>query len=148
MEITEEVKMFKNFLLSNWSTIEIFSSKANQKVAAINDFIQGNWELLIESSLDVFLPSFGEGSDLNGISSRVTYPTKEPTHTVVCRLNKESECLYTGELQKDLRGFYVEKFVNESFIVAPPLDYVFLINLTQERRVINFDAVSFYLQAL
>ena len=148
MEITTEIKIFRNFLLSNWTTIDMFSSKANQKKVAINDFIQGNWELLIEASFDVFLPTFGEGADINGISSRVTYPNKEPTHYIICKLSQASECLYTGIMHHDLSGFYFEKFVNDSFEVAPPLDYVYLINVNQDHRVISYDNVSFFLQNL
>ena len=148
MEITESIKIFREFLLSSWSVIELFSSKTTQKEAAINDFIQGSWELLVEASFDVFLPSFGEGADMNGISSRVTYPNKEPTHFITCKLNQASECLYTDEIQHDLTGFYFKKFVDDSFEVNPPMDYVYLINVNQERRVIKLNAVSFYLENL
>ena len=85
MEITSEIKIFRNFLLSNWTTIDMLSSKTNQKVVTINNFIQGTWELLIGASFDVFLSSFGEGADMNGISSRVTYSKKEPTHYITCK---------------------------------------------------------------
>lgn len=148
MEITTEIKIFRNFLLSNWTTVEIFSSKTSKKETAINDFIQGNWELLVEASFDVFLPSFGEGADMNGISSRVTYPDKEPTHYITCKLKQTSECLYTGEVQDDLSGFYFKKFVDDSFEVSPPMDYVYLINVKQERRIISYEDVSFFLQKL
>jgi hypothetical protein len=148
VEITKELIIFRDFLLSSWPIIDTFSSKNSQKDVAINDFIQGNWELLIETSFDVFLPSFGEGADMNGISSRVAYPNKEPTHYIVCNLIQMSECLYTGKVQLDLDGFYFEKFVNDDFKVAPPLDYVCLVNLNQERKVIKLDAVSFYLKPL
>lgn len=148
MEITNDIGLFREFLLSNWSRVDALLGRVDRKDIAINDFIQGNWELLIETSFDIFLPSFGEGADINGISSRVSNPDKEPTHYITCKLNKASECLYTGELQRDLEGFYFDKFVNDSFEVEPPLNYVYLIKINQERRVVCYGDVTFFLEKL
>lgn len=125
--------------------MNLFLSKHGQREVAFNDLIQANWELLIEVSFDVFLPVFGDGADMNGTSGRVKYPSKSPTHHIVCQLIQPTECLYTGEIQNDLSGFYFEKMISDSFEIIPPFDYVYLVNLEDERRVIPLEAASFHL---
>lgn len=102
----------------------------------------------METSLDVFLPPFGDGADINGISSTVSFVGKQPTHYVVCSLNEPTECVYTGEIQQNLDGFYFDKFVNDDFEVEPVLNYVSLADQRNNRRVLWFDKVSFYLKRL
>jgi len=146
IDVTNKVILFRSFLNNTWKILDIFFSDIEYKITARNDFIQGNWELLLETSLDVFLPPFGEGADINGISPRITYPDKEPTHVICCKLKNESSlCLHSGNIVNDLSGYYLEEIVNYDFEIKPPFDFVKLINNKQDRIVIPFNDVIFFL---
>ena len=76
---------FKLFLEKNFDIINgLFDSNSE----LINDWLQANWELMVEAILfpksDKYLEVYGEGADCNPNSSRVWKPEILPTHAIFC----------------------------------------------------------------
>lgn len=66
----------------------------NQQNYLLDDWLQANWEIIVEAPLNVFLEPYGDGADCNGASSRVWEPAKLPTHKLMCRSS------HTGKIVK------------------------------------------------
>lgn len=84
------VRGYRDFLVASWEAANrVFGSgnSANDRLQA--DWLQANWELLVETQICApgaqFLEVYGEGADCNGSSSRVWMPDALPTHRVFCR---------------------------------------------------------------
>ena len=119
------------------------------------DWLQVNWELLIEGSLNeqgVVLETYGGGADCNGTSSRVLYPDRHPTHKIICKpMNNEQ--IYDA-LNKCHLDISKSEIVFDSFVCIgedgwyyerPPFDKV-LAEYAGEYVVVDFKKTDFHLR--
>lgn len=88
---------FRLFLESNLAKL---ISRIDDEL--IDDWLQSNWEILVESQVckpgTEFLEVYGEGADCNASSSRVWLPDALPTHRILVCLEKDSTNLLTGSV--------------------------------------------------
>ncbi len=89
----EVIRGFARFLTQSWDEVLRAAGVLEHFDTAgfIADWVQGNWELLVETPFrdsarpgDVYLEPYGEGAECNDPSSRVWNPDALPTHRVVC----------------------------------------------------------------
>lgn len=85
---------FQSFLSNSWATVETaFSGEYGETKKA--DWLQANWELLVEDGLadnSIVLLIYGDGADIGaGASSRVTFPDLGETHHITVLSNKNAE---------------------------------------------------------
>jgi len=82
------VRLFQSFLQESWDSAQEFLGKSEETVGLVDDWLQANWELLVEAAVcpepGQFLEFYGEGADCNGASSRVWMPEAQPTHRIYC----------------------------------------------------------------
>lgn len=85
MNVTRELRGFRDFLEMSWPIVSNFI----QVESEVSDWMQANWELLVErktcKNQAEFLEVYGDGADINGASSRVSLPTASPTHRIEVR---------------------------------------------------------------
>ncbi len=78
-----------------------------------DDFLQANWEILVEMLICIpgeeFLEPYGNGADCNGDSSRVSLPDKITTHRIQCYTdsNKVMDLLTNKEILLSKKLFKV-----------------------------------------
>jgi hypothetical protein len=86
LDVTESVESFRKVLVSSWS---ILSKLREQDLTGsfIDDWIQANWERIVEASIDpalrIVLEPYGEGADCNIRSSRVWRPDASPNAQIL-----------------------------------------------------------------
>lgn len=85
MNANEIIKFFSDFLNTSWNyVIPLLSERTyTSNEDSINDWMQANWELLVERKilpLNEYLEVYGDGTDFNGISSRITDINIAATH--------------------------------------------------------------------
>lgn len=80
------VRNFARFLNASWDSALVSAEVGNYQ-ELIPDWLQGNWEGLVEAALrpGIFLEVYGDGADCNERSSRVHKPEVVATNVVVCR---------------------------------------------------------------
>ena len=158
--VTPEIKYFIEFLNSNWNTFtskigQIESKDEWQKNDLLNDWLQFNWEMFVESFIcndNEYLISYGLGAECNYVSDRVRFPEKKPSHKIVCK-SKNSKLVkdyISNELISiDDKEFY--KFVSYTDIHysdSPPFDYLLIQDNSGEYYMINNEDVYFLLVGL
>ena len=128
------IKNFHLFIDMSWKQAEkILRFNETAEVDRIfNDWLQANWEILIEASLfpngSGFLEVYGEGADCYETSSRVFLPNALPTHEIFCKPasgNKVIDLL--NEKEFDPEGMKFSMFVGwngKVFSSYPPFDSV------------------------
>ena len=80
------LESYSKFLVFNWNLIDALS-RQDQTGSFQVDWLQANWELLVEGQLgngNIILEVYGEGADCNPNSSRVLFPDRLPTHQINC----------------------------------------------------------------
>ncbi|PIE47462.1 MAG: hypothetical protein CSA42_03415 [Gammaproteobacteria bacterium] len=151
--LKEKLTSFSNMLSCVWGNLSFFidtDSTGSLKM----DWLQANWELLIESQCgeNVFLEVYGDGADCNGSSSRVLYPNKLPTHKIICK----SETTNIHDVLNDIYLNDVDEFVFDRFVSigndgwyyeSPPFDKVLIFQKGVE-RVIEFNKLEFLVQRI
>ncbi len=80
------LKRFSSFLATSWEEVSLLSA-ADSTGSFTIDWLQANWEILVEGLLGqgIVLEPYGDGADCNGASSRVLYPDRLPTHQIICK---------------------------------------------------------------
>lgn len=94
MDVTDILESFRHFLRTSWVGLpEWIKDIDNNGDDDLNDWIQANWESLVETKINklqcrqfdtdklVTLEVFGYGAD-NGTSSRIFRPGDLPTHFI------------------------------------------------------------------
>ena len=156
MPVKGLLKKFSHLLVCYWQ--DLLSLSENDSSGSLkDDWLQANWEILVEGPLsqeDLVLDPYGEGADCNEASSRVLYPTRLPTHKIICKpvnngqfydvLNKRQLDTSKGEVVFD-------RFVcigeDGWFYELPPFDRV-LGEYLGESVVVDFDSTDFQLQRI
>ena len=154
MCVNESIIKFRNFLLIGWEAISFYQNFWNEKEEIINDFLQANWEILVENSLcseNEFLEVYGYGADCNGASSRVCYPNKIPTHRIICNPinNKPVRDVITNTF-KIITGMSFDGFLSsdgKSYHIQPPIDHI-LLNISEETILVELNNISFNIQKI
>ncbi|MGI9282624.1 MAG: hypothetical protein ACR2PX_23760 [Endozoicomonas sp.] len=149
--LKELVSKFKLLVECYWNNLSKIS-ELESSGALKQDWLQVNWELLVEGLLrkedEIVLEPYGDGAECNGASSRVLYPEKKPTHCIICEstnddnvydfLNKKLLMIPEGgvifdrlvSIRED--GWYYEE---------PPFDKV-LCDYQGKPVVLDFDDVE------
>lgn len=113
IDINILLDFFRLFLESNLAKL---NSRIDDEL--IDDWLQSNWEILVESQVckagREFLEVYGEGADCNASSSRVWLPDALPTHRVLVVLEKDSTNLLTGSVipKTDNEVIVFDRFVS------------------------------------
>ncbi len=103
---------FRDFLSASWSSLPGCILDKDDGNEPINDWLQANWEILVEYPLGppLRLQVYGDGADCNGSSSRVFAPNDRPTYGIF--IDEEFLFHSFGRLK------------NQWFEQLPPFDYV------------------------
>lgn len=102
MNVDEIVRNFQQFLEASWQSVESTLPLTPEGEHFRLDWLQANWEILVEAVIRLdgisFLEFYGEGAECNGASSRVWKPDAEATHRICCVPKDGSEVtdLVTG----------------------------------------------------
>ena len=140
---------FKSFLEQNVEKVILVLSHSEHKEELLNAWLQVNWEILVERvtcANHEFLAVYGEGSDIYGSSSRVSFPDALPTHAIVIR-NKEGRELidiFTGKslvLPVDFLGFFNTD--GYYYKLNSELNCVLCSNNVGEYVALKFEDISF-----
>ncbi len=144
------VRGFRDFLNASWR-----GATALLPEDEVEDWVQANWELLVEANLcdqsKEFLEVYGAGADRFGKSSRILRPDALPTHRVVCVALHDTVIpdLFSGQnIRPETLRF--ESFVSwdgEHYDEAPPLDHVLLADF-REIHLLSVDDVRFKLEKI
>ena len=143
---------FRDFLALNWSFIGSVDAQ-DKSDALLIDWIQVNWEMLVERQLpnsQIILEIYGDGAD-NGKSSRIQDMNALPTHRVLCTPKSGSlifDCLNKVKVDAVATALVLERFVsmrpNGWYYEEPPFDKV-LCFIDDSEVVFNVDDIEFKL---
>ena len=158
MKIDEAIKVFANFLNSSWIIVSqlLFNRDYTSNEDSINDWLQANWELLVERKvlkLNEYLEVYGEGADYNGASSRIADPEALPNFKVIVRTKNGSDILdVLNNEQVRFENATFDKIVgfkNGFYTLEPEFKYVLITDddLGLE-RVVAIGDVEFRLEKL
>lgn len=152
IKINEAIHIFSDFLNSTWHIVKPLLSDRSYTTAedAENDWLQANWELLIERkvlSLNSYLEVYGSGGDYNGESSRITDFKALPTYRVDVLVKQGNDLL--NKIQIKNQKFHFDRLVGYKdgfYINDRPFNYVLAYDPeTLIERVFPLDDVTFIL---
>ena len=145
------INYFRDFIHSSWQSFSFFiiDIPKDEKEEVINNWLQANWEILVETNLtgiNEFLEVYGYGADCNGASSRVCYPDKLPTHRIVCKTSSNQHVIdLISNQMKSIDGTRFDGFMNWDgyyYQMLPPFDYV-LLNNKEDTILVRFCDITF-----
>lgn len=93
MIVDEVLFEFLGFLNISWAAVDDLSKKFRRQEEFIDDWLQANWEILVESVLlegAGYLDVYGDGAEMNDPSSRILKPEKLPTHRIGCQRKNQA----------------------------------------------------------
>ncbi|WHI49534.1 hypothetical protein P3339_13755 [Microbulbifer sp. MLAF003] len=146
VDINNLLNFFRLFLERNLSNLCDFMEDE-----LINDWLQSNWEILVESQIcfqgKEFLEVYGEGADCNVASSRVWLPDAQPTHKIIVLIEKYSYNLLKDNpiVKPDEGQIIFDRFVSwdgERYGYNAPLDYL-LADKAGEELLLPLEHVKF-----
>lgn len=156
MNATILMHQFKCFIEASWPSVRsILSNNREFKEQVIDNWLQANWEQLVEQNLFPcsvgYLLEYGNGSDYDCESNRVSFPEKEATHTIVCKAKKNESLVDKFTEKKIINNHVIFRcFVSwdgNQYSNEPPLNYVLAeINddyCLLENKHILFEIVEF-----
>ena len=144
---------FRDFIATNWDFI-ISLDKQDESDALLIDWLQVNWEMLVERHLPlpIILEVYGDGAD-NGKSSRIEHPEASATHMILCTPKKGTlvyDCLNKVEVGSATNQMIFDRFVSIRpdgwYYEEPPFDKVLCFNNSSVNRsemVLNVDSITF-----
>jgi len=146
------IQTFHQLIRRSWADVAACAS-AGTYDGQVSDWLQGNWELIVEASLPagVHLEIYGDGADCNPRSSRVLFPDWIASHRVVCRPRNQvaslEDVLIHTMIDAD-RPLPFEEFVTMRerwYAREAPFDCV-LIDDRGVERVLRLSDVEFELE--
>lgn len=151
MNVNEIIKYFSDFLNVSWNcAIPLLSERAyTSNEDSINDWMQANWELLVERKilpLNEYLEVYGDGADFNGVSSRITDMNRVATYYLSVSIYAGVDLLTNEKVNNSI--FLFEKFVGFKagfYTVAPPFKYVLVLDSNDVERVFHIESTIFEL---
>lgn len=154
ISLKDVLKKFSKLLICYWDELSTLS-KNDPSGSLKTDWLQANWELIVEGALyeeGIILEPYGDGADCNEASSRVLYPTRLPTHTLICRpLNDEPvyDILNNNELDVSQGEILFDRFVclaeDGWYYESPPFDKV-LAECGGKEVVLDFNSIDFQIR--
>ncbi|NQY34800.1 MAG: hypothetical protein HRT37_07525 [Alteromonadaceae bacterium] len=135
MSLDDVLSDFRKFLLLNFELMSEILSGDDDIQELLDDWLQANWEVIVESRLryfkliDGFIDIYGVGADCNGSSSRVSLPDKSPISAIQIKPNYILHSF--GTLSN---GFFVQE---------PPFDYVKGENANTDDLILPLHQVTF-----
>lgn len=144
------VRLFAKFIEDNWRCVEDLLKLSGNKTSILSDWMQSNWEILVENLLchtNEYLDIYGDGADCNEKSSRVFMPTALPTHEIYCQ-GKEPDKKIKDFLSQELieiKDKTFNRFISwdgKRYSDAPPLKYVLLEN-DDDEFIVALEDVKF-----
>ena len=157
MNVDEIVRKFQQFLEASWQSVENMLPLTEEGEHLRLDWLQANWEILVEDTLRPdtisFLEFYGEGAECNGASSRVWKPDAEATHRICCVSKDGSEVtdLVTGRSiePQDLEFFGFGHPDRERFLILhPPFNVVVLNDREGIDFIVRLEDVRFETQRI
>ena len=156
MNIDEIVRNFQQFLEASWQSVENALSLTGGGEDLPWDWLQANWEILVEAVIypdsTSFLELYGIGAECNGASSRVWKPDAAATHRICCVPKDGSEVtdLVTGKSiePQDLDFFGFGNPDIERLILHPPFNVVVLNDTEGIDFIVCLEDVRFEIRAL
>lgn len=148
------LEKFSSLLVHSWENLSLLS-ESDQTGSLTIDWLQANWELLVEGLVGqgIFLEIYGEGADCIGASSRVLYPDRLPTHQIICKPLQGSQ-IYDVLNDQQLDGstdIIFDRFVSLGddgwYYELPPFDKI-LANYNGEDAVLDFSEIDFQLKKI
>lgn len=158
MTIDNAIRKFVEFLNCSWEVVSqsLHNRDYTTNENAINDWLQANWELLVERKvlkIGEYLEVYGEGADFNRASSRITDPEALPDFKI--KVKSKTGVPIFDVLNEDtieLRNVTFERIVGfkDGFYV---LELAFKYALLREEsidleRVVSLDEIEFDLEEL
>eukprot|EP01132_Coremiostelium_polycephalum_P000346 gene346-439_t len=140
------IKSFSQFMNASWETVLplLQDRDYTSDEGSIADWLQANWEFLIERKvlrIDQHLGIYSEGADFNGISSRITEIDSLPDFFIqVSGLSrgKTFDLLNNEQTVIDNANFIeLVSFKNGFYYKEPPFNYVLLEDLVGIERVLE-----------
>lgn len=134
--------LFRDLICRGWPAL--LMAQKNDKTGSLkDDWLQASWELFVEgallqSSKHALVP-YGDGADCNGASSRVLYPSRLPSHQIIC-VPKDNANFFNALDDKEI-DFCMGPVIFDRFVSVekcgwhaekPPFDMVLAIHLNQE----------------
>lgn len=147
MDISAAVLAFRGVIAAGWECVSDLA-EADQTGSLRDDWLQANWEMIVENSLaptlKIILEPYGEGADCNVEGSRVSRPHLLPTHRVICfsKGGGQPVDVFTGE---PLNGSaFFDRLCTRSDNWAkegPPFDHVAIQDIPH--ALLKVDDVTF-----
>ncbi len=151
MNIDQLVRNYVEFLNQN---LNFLINKMKVDEDYLNDWMQANWELLVEFELEdeVTLEVIGDGADLNGQSSRVIYPERVENHCIKCSSKIGKEILELSENKAvDFKLLTFDNFVNwngTQYNICEPINAVLMRDERDKVQIIPIEDIRFELQKI
>ncbi len=145
---------FRSFLSASWVVVMKYTEARNDE-SLILDWMQANWEILVETTLctqpNEYLEVYGDGADCNGDSSRVWMPKALPTHRIVCLPSQEFEVVdEISKSQLDPGNKTFNRFVSWNqfqYQDCPPFDFALLEDVNNI-YIVPVSSITFHLKAV
>ena len=157
MNITYAIRLFSSFLNATFNIVHplIEERSYTSDEESINDWLQSNWELLIEKKIlgkDEYFEVYGNGADFYGASSRITDMEALPTHKIVVKKGRYSiakDVLNDETIQLDNNLIFdrLVGFEDGFYVIKSEFNHVLLNDQIHDKeRVISLEGVEFEIQ--
>lgn len=159
MQIDKAIKKFADFLNSSWLIVYplLVERSYTSNEESINDWLQANWELLVERkvlNINEYLEVYGDGADYHGASSRIIDIEALPTFKVTVNLQKNTNIIL-DILNDEYVAFEnatfskIVGFEKGFYLIEPAFKYVlFTDDVLGIERVVALDDIEFGLERL
>ena len=158
MLIDKAIRVFATFMNKSWEEVNqlLVDRDYTSNESSVNDWLQSNWELLIERKvlkINEYLEVYGDGADFNGASSRITDPNSAANFRIkikpkignrVFDILNEEEIIPSNLIFDRLVGF------RDGFYVLEP-EFNFVLFNDEDigiERVLRLNDVEFVLEEL
>jgi hypothetical protein len=152
-DVTEYVRKYQAFLNSSWPYLDNLMKYHDwdNDVSLIDDYVQSNWEILIEREI------LGKNRYLTPLSvpmiHRVTQVGSKASHSIVTKIPSGAKAQHSGKLVSEgtiLRLFgFCTALKGEGFGWYPPFDFVNLVlDPKKEIFIVPLSELTFYLVEL
>ncbi len=150
--MNSKISQFLALLNSAWPQLQVLNSEVTD-TSYICDWLQFNWELAFENA-QVRLVIYGDGADINGDSSRVSFPQSKSSHAIYCNSKsgqKVQDLLNNRDIVLPANEFILDRFVtmkpNGWYDEGMPFDKV-LIEYDDAMAIVDINEIDFILMPI
>lgn len=156
MNINDIVKEYARFLNQSWNNAMplLMGRDYTTDEFAINDWLQMNWEMLVERkilSINEYFEPYGDGADYNGASCRITDINAIATHKLIGNSNSIPAFDYLNNNHVIVENVVFDRFVGFEegyYTMKPSFDLVLVYEGNLERvfklSEIEFSVIKIY----